>query len=79
VSTSLRQTLTWQNGVLQPPSRILPILNLTVDRCCWNFQIEINPVDGRYRLGFSLPGQGNLSAFEASSTGVSVPLLTPGR
>ncbi len=44
MSTSLRQTLTWQNGVLQPPSRILPILNLTVDRCCWNFQIEINPV-----------------------------------
>lgn len=78
LSTILRQTLTWQNGVLQPPGRILPILLLTVDRCCWAFQIEVNPLDGRYRLGISLPGQDNtIPAFDASSSGLSVPLLSP--
>ncbi len=78
LSTILRQTLTWQNGVLQPPGRILPILLLTVDRCCWAFQIEVNPLDGRYRLGISLPGQNNtIPAFDASSSGLSVPLLSP--
>ena len=80
LSTILRQTLIWQDGVLQPPGRILPILLLTVDRCCWAFQVEINPLDGRYRIGVSLPGQNGFApAFDATQSGVSVPLLTPGR
>ncbi len=80
LSATLRQTLTWQDGVFQPPGRILPILLFTVDRCCWAFQIEINPLDGRYRLGVSLPGQDtSIPAFNAGADGLSVPLLTPGR
>ncbi|MGY2896874.1 hypothetical protein [Deinococcus sp. UYEF24] len=80
LSAILRQTLIWQDGVLQPPGRVLPILLFTVDRCCWAFQVEINPLDGRYRLGVSLPGQDNtIPAFDATSSGLSVPLLTPGR
>ncbi|WP_424950443.1 hypothetical protein [Deinococcus sp.] len=79
LSAILRQTLTWQDGVLQPPGRVLPILLLTVDRCCWAFQIEINPLDGRYRLGISLPGQDALPALDVTSSGLSVPLLNPGR
>ena len=80
LSAILRQTLIWQDGVLQPPGRVLPILLFTVDRCCWAFQVEINPLDGRYRLGVSLPGQDNtVSVFEANPNGLSVPLLTPGR
>ena len=80
LSTILRQTLSWQDGVLQPPGRVLPIFVLTVDRCCWAFQIEINPLDGRYSLGLSLPGgDTSVSAFSATAGGVSVPLLTPGR
>ena len=43
-------------GQTKPPGRMLPIFVLTVDRC-WAFQIEINPLDGRYRLGLSLPGR----------------------
>jgi hypothetical protein len=80
LSAIFRQTLTWQDGVLQPPGRVLPILLFTVDRCCWAFQVEINPLDGRYRLGVSLPGQDNFaSVFDATPNGLSVPLLTPGR
>ena len=80
LSTILRQTLSWQDGVLQPPGRVLPIFVLTVDRCCWAFQIEINPLDGRYGLSLSLPGgDTSVSAFSATANGVSVPLLTPGR
>ena len=77
ISATLRNTLTWQNGVLQAPGRIEPILLFTVDRCCWAFQIEINPVDRRYRIGFSLPGGGFTPALDVTGTGVSVPLLTP--
>ncbi len=80
LSAILRQTLIWQDGVLQPPGRVLPILLFTVDRCCWAFQVEINPLDGRYRIGVSLPGQDNtVSVFEANPNGLNVPLLTPGR
>ncbi|WP_407540888.1 hypothetical protein Q0M94_05740 [Deinococcus radiomollis] len=80
LSAILRQTLIWQDGVLQPPGRVLPILLFTVDRCCWAFQVEINPLDGRYRIGVSLPGQDTAaSLFEANPNGLSVPLLTPGR
>ena len=53
---------------------------LTVDRCCWAFQIEINPLDGRYGLSLSLPGgDTSVPAFSATAGGISVPLLTPGR
>ncbi|ULH14735.1 hypothetical protein MF271_12090 [Deinococcus sp. KNUC1210] len=78
ISGTLRSALTWQDGVLQAPGRIEPILLFTVDRCCWAFQVEINPVDQRYRIGLSLPGGGTQPAFDVTSSGVSVPLLNPG-
>ena len=38
------------------------------------------PKTHRYRIGVSLPGQDNvIPAFEATSGGLSVPLLTPRR
>ncbi|MFC4456333.1 hypothetical protein [Deinococcus sonorensis] len=77
LSTTLRQTLTWQNGVLQAPGRLEPIVLLTVDRCCWALQVELNPVDRRFRIGIGLPGSAVLTAFEADPNGPSVPLLQP--
>ena len=41
-----------------------------MDRCCWAFQAEINPVARRFRVGLVIPGSGNVSAFE-NTAGVS--------
>ena len=65
---------------MKPPGRVLPFFVLTVDCSCWTFQIEINPLDGRYGLSLNLTGgDTSISVFNAIAGDVSVPVLTSGR
>ncbi|WP_161881408.1 LPS-assembly protein LptD [Deinococcus alpinitundrae] len=70
LTATFQQTLTWVNGVRTDTTPLQPVLLLTVDRCCWAFQAEINPVARRFRVGLVIPGSGNVSAFE-NTAGVS--------
>lgn len=70
LTTTFEQTLTWVGGVRTGPAPLQPVVLLTVDRCCWAFQAEINPIAKRFRIGLVIPGAGNLSAFE-NTAGVS--------
>ncbi len=56
VTTTLRQTLTWVNGMPQAPQPLKPIVQLTLDRCCWALNFEFNPLDRYIRFGLSFPG-----------------------
>ncbi|ADV68728.1 hypothetical protein [Deinococcus maricopensis] len=78
VSTILNQELRWENGVLQAPGRLEPTFLVTVDRCCWALQAEINPGAQRFRVTVGLPGSVNVPAFEATPSGPRFPgLPTP--
>ncbi|GAA4008303.1 hypothetical protein GCM10022631_20440 [Deinococcus rubellus] len=70
LTATFQQTLTWVNGVRTDTTPLQPVLLLTVDRCCWAFQAEINPIARRFRVGLVIPGSGNVSAFE-NTAGVS--------
>ena len=77
LSATFQQTLTWVNGVRTDTTPLQPVLLLTVDRCCWAFQAEINPLAKRFRIGLVVPGAGGLSAFE-NTAGVSrFPIFNP--
>ncbi|MBI0445387.1 MULTISPECIES: hypothetical protein [Deinococcus] len=72
---SLRQTFTWQGGVRQNPTPLAPVIGLTIDRCCWALQAEIDLSLRRYRLGISLPGSSSYPLFDYGTEGFNVPLL----
>ena len=74
-TTTLAQSYTWQNGVAQNPGPIRPVFLLTVNRCCWALNFELNPLLGRVRLGLTLPGGGG-TAFDFDQNGVQFPGLT---
>ena len=56
VTTTLRQSFTWKNGVLQTTDPLKPIVRLTLDRCCYALNFEFNPVDRFVRFGLQFPG-----------------------
>ncbi|MBB5233706.1 hypothetical protein [Deinococcus budaensis] len=72
---SLRQSFTWVGGVRQNPTPLAPVIGLTIDRCCWALQAEIDMSLRRYRLGISLPGSTSYPLFEYGQSGLNVPLL----
>ncbi|SMB90496.1 LPS-assembly protein LptD [Deinococcus hopiensis] len=72
---SLRQTFTWKDGERVDPKPLAPVIGLTIDRCCWAAQAEIDLSLGRYRLGVSLPGSKSYPLFEYGTGGLNVPLL----
>ncbi|WP_034385445.1 autotransporter outer membrane beta-barrel domain-containing protein [Deinococcus sp. YIM 77859] len=72
---SLRQTLTWRDGERLNPAPLAPVIGLTIDRCCWALQAEIDLSLQRYRLGISLPGSTQYPLFEYGTGGLNVPLL----
>ncbi len=74
---SLRQTLTWVDGVRQNPAPLSPVIGLTIDRCCWAVQAEADLVQRRYRLSVGLPGQSQYPLFDLTPDGTRVPLLNP--
>lgn len=75
LTASLRQTLIYKDGVRQNPDQTLsPVIGLTIDRCCWVMQGEIDMVQQRYRLAIGLPGQ-MLPLFQLNKDSLSVPLL----
>ncbi|EYB68437.1 hypothetical protein DEIPH_ctg023orf0024 [Deinococcus phoenicis] len=72
---SLRQTFTWKDGERQNPAPLAPVIGLTIDRCCWALQAEIDMSLRRYRLGISLPGSTSYPLFDYGTGGLNVPLL----
>ncbi len=76
LTATFQQTLTWQNGLRTSITPFRPILLLTVDRCCWAFQAEVNPLERRFRIGFVLPGAGQVTAFENTTSGNSFPVFS---
>ena len=77
LTATFQQTISWVNGVRTDPTPFQPVLLLTVDRCCWAFQAEINPIAKRFRIGLVLPGAGNISAFEDNQGGITFPAFNP--
>ncbi len=75
LTATFQQTLTWVGGVRTDTTPLQPVLLLTVDRCCWAFQAEINPLARRFRIGLVVPGAGNLSAFENTAGVSSFPIF----
>lgn len=57
LTATLRQTLTYVDGVRQNPEPLSPVLGFTLDRCCWALQGEWDVVGKRYRLAVGMPGQ----------------------
>ncbi|GAA5514511.1 LPS-assembly protein LptD [Deinococcus carri] len=72
---SLRQTFTWKDGERVNALPLAPVIGLTIDRCCWALQAEIDLSLRRYRLGISLPGSAGYPLFEYGTGGLNVPLL----
>ncbi|MEF2280355.1 hypothetical protein V3W47_18835 [Deinococcus sp. YIM 134068] len=75
LTASLRQTLTWQAGERVNPSPLAPVIGLTIDRCCWSLQAEIDMSLRRYRLAIGLPGSNTYPLFDLTGDGFNVPLL----
>ncbi|PYE54204.1 LPS-assembly protein LptD [Deinococcus yavapaiensis] len=71
----LQQTLTF--GANLPRTPLQPIVKLTVDRCCWAFQFELNPVQRLARFSLSLPAGGGQS-IEFTPEGPRLPGLLSG-
>ncbi|ANE44312.1 LPS-assembly protein LptD [Deinococcus puniceus] len=79
LTASLRQTFTWQDGVRLNPTPLAPVIGLTIDRCCWALQAEIDLSIQRYRLAIGLPGSTNYPLFDIGSGGLTpLPTLLPG-
>lgn len=79
LTASLRQTFTWQDGVRLNPTPLAPVIGLTIDRCCWAIQAEIDLSIQRYRLAIGLPGSTNYPLFDIGSGGLTpLPTLLPG-
>lgn len=72
---SLQQTFTWQDGVLQNPAPLTPVIGLTIDRCCWALQAQADLGLKRYRIAIGLPGQSFYPLFDVTGSGLDVPLL----
>lgn len=72
VTTILRQTLQWQNGVASAPQPLTPIVRLTVDRCCWAFNFEFNPLNRYIRFALQFPGSGFTPGLNLSDAGPAV-------
>lgn len=75
LTATFRQTLSWVNGVRTDTAPLQPVLLLTVDRCCWAFQAEINPIAKRFRVGLVIPGAGSISAFDNTAGVSTFPVL----
>lgn len=69
-SVILNQPFTFGQGV--QPQPIQPIFRLNVDRCCWTFSAELNPIDQRVRLSFTVPLGGSQSV-DFTGDGVQLP------
>jgi hypothetical protein len=79
LTASLRQTFTWQDGVRLNPTPLAPVIGLTIDRCCWALQAEIDLSIQRYRLAIGLPGSTNYPLFDLGAGGLTpLPTLLPG-
>ncbi|MFB9993476.1 hypothetical protein ACFFLM_16030 [Deinococcus oregonensis] len=79
LTASLRQTFTWQDGVRVNPTPLAPVIGLTIDRCCWAIQAEIDLSIQRYRLAIGLPGSTNYPLFDIGAGGLTpLPTLLPG-
>ncbi len=74
LTASLSQTFTYVNGQRQNRQPLGPVIGLTIDRCCWIMQGEIDLTRKRYRLAVGLPGQ-MYPLFQLNQDGPSVPLL----
>lgn len=75
LTASLRQTLRYTNGVRSnPEDTFAPVIGLTIDRCCWVLQGEVDMSLRRYRLSIGLPGQ-MYPLFQLDENSASVPLL----
>lgn len=59
------------------PQPLKPIFRLNVDRCCWTFGAELNPVEQRVRLSLSVPLGGGQN-IDVTNNGVRLPGLTTG-
>ena len=75
VTAALRQTFTWVDGERLNPAPLAPVIGLTIDRCCWALQAEIDMSLRRYRLGISLPGSSSYPLFDYGVGGLNIPLL----
>ncbi|MDO4262778.1 MAG: hypothetical protein Q4C67_01120, partial [Deinococcus sp.] len=73
----LNQVFTWVDGELQEPGLPLPVVALTLDRCCWGAQAEADFSQGRYRFSVGLPGSEFNTLLERNKNGWAVPLLGP--
>jgi hypothetical protein len=61
------------------PTPLAPVIGLTIDRCCWAIQAEIDLSIQRYRLAIGLPGSTNYPLFDIGSGGLTpLPTLLPG-
>lgn len=74
ITASLKQDFVFINGVRQEPQPLSPVLGLTIDRCCWVLQAEIDMVKKGFRLGIGLPGE-MYPLYELTENGADVPLL----
>ncbi|WP_102128208.1 hypothetical protein [Deinococcus planocerae] len=75
LTASLRQTVIWQGGERVGPWNFTPVIGLTIDRCCWALQAEIDLSVRRYRLAIGLPGSTSYPLFNYGQDGLSIPLL----
>ncbi|MDL2345501.1 hypothetical protein QOL99_15275 [Deinococcus sp. MIMF12] len=75
VTAALRQSFTWRDGERVNPAPLAPVIGLTIDRCCWALQAEIDMSLRRYRLGISLPGSSSYPLFDYGVGGLNIPLL----
>ena len=75
LTATLRQTLTYVDGVRQNPEPLSPVFGFTLDRCCWALQGEWDVVGKRYRLAIGMPGQFYPLIEGDPLTGPRVPLL----
>lgn len=74
-TAALQQEFKWVDGKAIGPQAPTPVFGLTIDRCCWALQAEIDMSLQRFRLGVSLPGSTNYPLFEHTKDGLEFPLL----
>lgn len=74
VTAALKQDFVFVDGVRQEPAPLAPVLGLTIDRCCWVLQAEVDLVKQGFRLGIGLPGE-MYPLYELTEKGPGVPLI----